>query len=479
MTKSARSRALPRMLGSLLQRLSGLAAAGIFYSAILAFPVEQFQRYFLGHPVAIAATILFWIAATALATKSLAIRYQRRLCAQIREVDLLPPDTESFASASSRMNVRELTSQWSESLKQLPRGFRDSLLVCRLSELLQRQQRRGNARHLADDLREVSGRDADDAHDSLQLVRIIIWAIPMLGFLGTVIGITQTLGGLDFSDGQAAVDRLKSGLYVAFDTTALGLVLSVVAIFLQFPVERAEQALLAIVDRRTGELLGDHLPDPLADTSADQISALCDGVLEAVKQSVATQAELWRSTIDGAHAHWQQIVSTTGEELSEAIGQAISPALISHAESLQRVQREGAAAIDARWQQWQVTLSDNARILQANQESLIHQSELLTDSHSRAHELAALQQTLGQNIESLTTINRAVDQSLASAAGAQGMADAVRSLARAVDLLSSELPNRPIRRQAWLAQGEAVSEQNQHGGEDEPRDQRTSDGRAA
>ena len=80
---------------------------------------------------------------------------------------------------------------------------------------------RGTTRHLADDLRELSGRDADAAHDSLGLVRIIVWAIPMLGFLGTVIGITQTLGGLDFSNGAAAVDNLKSGLYVAFDTTAL------------------------------------------------------------------------------------------------------------------------------------------------------------------------------------------------------------------------------------------------------------------
>ena len=46
---------------------------------------------------------------------------------------------------------------------------------------------------------------SDANHDVLQLVRIIIWAIPMLGFLGTVVGITETLGGLDFSDGAAAV----------------------------------------------------------------------------------------------------------------------------------------------------------------------------------------------------------------------------------------------------------------------------------
>ena len=49
----------------------------------------------------------------------------------------------------------------------------------------------------------------------------------MLGFLGTVIGITQALGDLDpeelANSIQTAMDGLLSGLYVAFDTTAVAL----------------------------------------------------------------------------------------------------------------------------------------------------------------------------------------------------------------------------------------------------------------
>lgn len=439
---NAGSSALPRLVRQLLGRLGGIAVAGIFYLLVVLFPVEQVQRYFLGHPVAVAATVLFCIASVSLARKWLGVRRQSLLCDQIRNEDLAPAAASLDGHSGGAGDVRLLAGSWLRELAGLPQGLRESQLVVRLRELLERQVRRGNARQLADDLREVSARDADAAHDSLQLVRIIVWAIPMLGFLGTVVGITQTLGGLDFTDGQAAVDRLKSGLYVAFDTTAIGLVLSVVAIFLQFPVERAEQQLLALVDRRTGELLAAHLPDPAAGGSAGQLAALCDGVLSAVRQSVAAQADVWRQTIDGAHRHWQQVTATTANELSQAIGNALTPALEGHAREMRQVQRDGADQIDHRWQQWQLALSDNARILLAHQQTLVRQAELLADSHARAAELAALQQSLDRNLQSLVATNDAVQRGLQTAVGAEGMSDAVRTLARAVDILADHLPRR-------------------------------------
>ena len=97
--------------------------------------------------------------------------------------------------------------------------------------------------------------DATRQHESFALVRILIWATPMLGFLGTVIGITQALGDLDPSELanniQAAMDKLLAGLYVAFDTTALALTLSIVLMFFQFLVDRLETELLAAVDIHT------------------------------------------------------------------------------------------------------------------------------------------------------------------------------------------------------------------------------------
>ncbi len=61
-----------------------------------------------------------------------------------------------------------------------------------------------------------------------------IWLLPLLGFIGTVVGITQAIGGLEqavaFSGTAAAgggLTTVLNGLRFAFDTTLVGLVLVV------------------------------------------------------------------------------------------------------------------------------------------------------------------------------------------------------------------------------------------------------------
>ena len=375
---------------------------------------------------------------------------------------------------------------------------RGSLLVGRLRELLTRQTHRGTTKHLADDLRELSVRDADAAHDSLGLVRVIVWAIPMLGFLGTVIGITQTLGGLDFSDGTAAVDRLKSGLYVAFDTTALGLVLSVVAIFLQFPIERSEQRLLAEVDARVGHLLSACLPsDEAADNQTALVSDLCEGIRAAVAESIASQTDLWRQTIDEANRHWQEVRQSGVDEFAESVAATLTPALREHSESLPRVHasslqghatslqghattldeslraangrtdsqirylveslhaalRDHSGAIDesARFagdrfesqaEKWRDVLDDTAESLLSHHQQLAVQCADLTDTNRRAESLHAVQASLDANLERLRVTNDHVSRSVETAGG-EGMAEAMMILARAVDTLARHLPERP------------------------------------
>ena len=193
----------------------GVSLAIGFFVIAKTFPWEPLERYFLNHPVAVAATVLFWMGVGILISKWLGIAAQTNQLGAIRDKDLTPHMIgDTPADRWLRENdARHVSTQWLNQLSELPGSISDSHLVCRLKEVLVRQSQRGSTKHLADDLRELSSRDLDSAHDSLGLVRIIVWAIPMLGFLGTVIGITQTLGGLDFSNGTAAVDSLKGGLY--------------------------------------------------------------------------------------------------------------------------------------------------------------------------------------------------------------------------------------------------------------------------
>ncbi|TWT98604.1 MotA/TolQ/ExbB proton channel family protein [Stieleria varia] len=427
----------------------GATMAGCFYLLVAFVPWSPLQRYFLGHPVAVAATVLFCFAVAILAVKWLAVSTQWKTINGIADERLFPRNENLSPSDDyrNRHDAGHVARGWLKSLSGLTLNMQRSWLVIRLQELLTRQSQRGTTKHLSDDLRELSSRDADDAHDSLALVRIIVWAIPMLGFLGTVIGITQTLGGLDFSNGNAAVDNLKSGLYVAFDTTALGLVLSVLAIFLQFPVEKSEQRLLAEIDHRVGHLLSAGLPsDEPADNQYELLANLCEGVRAAVAESLANQADLWRGTIDEAQQYWQRAHETQANGIIDAIESTLKPALIDHAyqlESSSQRNHERTEKLWDRWQQgigqWQDAMDGGAQVLASHHETLIAQCDRMLETSTDTGLLMQLQAALDSNLERLQVAGQQIDKNLGAAAG-QGMADAMRILARAVDVLSKQLP---------------------------------------
>ena len=389
-------------------------------------PVPILHRYFLGHPICVAITGLFFVALVAMGRVWLDARHNQWIIDSITLSSLCPKNLAESISIPAKLTT------WLEHLKKLPLAARNSILLCRFDEILSRQQRRGHARGLSDDLRELSERDGDSAFESLGLVRTAIWAIPMFGFLGTVVGITQTLGGLDFSDAENAMDKLKLGLYVAFDTTALGLILSVVAIFIQLPVERTQQRLLARIDKLIGSIIPPALPDGQAADGTDPVSAIgemTERLIETIARSVQTQADIWRSSIDAAQGQWQSTVGIAGDQVQKALTGAIDGALVRHASEVDRAQKENTDAIDRRWRQWQSVLSDNARVMTAQQKSLIQQGELLAQAAERSEELVILKLSLDQNLTAMA-------QTLEAFGATNEMAMAMRTLGRAVELLA-------------------------------------------
>ena len=91
---------------------------------------------------------------------------------------------------------------------------------------------------------------------SFSLPKVLLWAIPLMGFIGTVIGMSQAVGSFDSVLSNADnVDGLKNGLVkvtgglgTAFDTTYLALVISVILAFPLNVCERNEDRLLSQID---------------------------------------------------------------------------------------------------------------------------------------------------------------------------------------------------------------------------------------
>jgi len=96
--------------------------------------------------------------------------------------------------------------------------------------------------------------DAESLHAAYGMPRTIVWALPVLGLIGTVIGIALAVGGFaEFLGGDiddiAAVKRnlvgVTGGLSFAFLITLLGLVTALVLMFLSSVMQAREEAFLA------------------------------------------------------------------------------------------------------------------------------------------------------------------------------------------------------------------------------------------
>ncbi|MFN3951740.1 MAG: MotA/TolQ/ExbB proton channel family protein [Thermaurantimonas sp.] len=67
-----------------------------------------------------------------------------------------------------------------------------------------------------------------DAESRQSYIRYTAWAIPSVGFIGTIIGIAQSLGFANETMTPEGISKVTSALNIAFDTTLVALFLSLI-----------------------------------------------------------------------------------------------------------------------------------------------------------------------------------------------------------------------------------------------------------
>lgn len=423
MTRDRERNSMVAMLGSLgWPLILGLSACTLFYAAIYQglLGSEFMHRYFATHPVAYAATGMFFVGLAALVLKLV------NLVTQFASLPSIGFDIDRGESVAP-----EQSSILLDQLEELRASARRSYLGQRLRDALEFVERRSTADALDDELKYLSDMDAARQQDSYALVRIIIWATPMLGFLGTVVGITQALGDLDptmlATNIQKAMDGLLAGLYVAFDTTALALSLSILLMFFQFFIDRIETQLLQVVDTRVNEELAGAFETvgSSQDPNVMSIQRMAHEVIQTSENLVRRQAELWQQAMEVAQRQWSITAQGGAEQIGATLSDAMDHSLNGFAQRIAETQQDAADQAGKRWEQWQTALSQNARILQTQQQELVKQGEVMARVVEATGEVIKLETSLNRNLKSL--------------AGAKNFEDTVMSLSAAIHLLNTRL----------------------------------------
>jgi len=399
----------------------GLATAG-FYGLIHAgiLSGRLLERYFASHPVEYLATGMFFVGLAALVIRAADVAQQYAAIGRA----LLGPATPSQGIVGDCEVLLDR-------LDRLPASRRNDYLVRRLREAIEHVRRRGSADQLEEELRYLADLDADRAAAGFALVRIIIWAIPILGFLGTVIGITLAIANLSPQALEDSLPQVTAGLGVAFDTTALALGLSIVLMFAQFLTDRAQQALLNRVDQRAAEeLRGRFVAVPK--TAEGQLAAIqqtAQRLLSAIQQLVEQQGQVWRAGLQEAGAQWNQATETAAAKFQSGLEAALDKSLQRYAQHLSEAERQAAEQVRRHWDKVQQTQVQNTHALASLQAALTRQTELL-------------QQAL-EAVGQVTRLETALNRNLAALAGSKNFEQTVMSLAAAIHLLNARLAEMP------------------------------------
>jgi biopolymer transport protein ExbB/TolQ len=321
--------------------LWGLGLTFGFY-ALLPY-VKQYQpdadRYFTAHWIEYATTGLFFVGIATLTIKGSRLPAERAVLA----AGLLD-GLETRSEAGLQDTVQRLTTH----LNLVARRSRGTFLVRRIEDLCGYVRSRRSADGLESQLSYLAEVTSGRQHDGYALIRTITWAIPILGFLGTVIGITMSIANITPDQLESSLGQVTAGLAVAFDTTALSLALSMILVFATYLVERQEQGILDSVEDFAMQRLLPLFPATETPTvespllAAQQTAAV--QLLEKTESLISWQMQAWQSSLEALRDRWSGTLARQQECLDQALQSGLTTALTDHAQQLAAVRTEFLAA---------------------------------------------------------------------------------------------------------------------------------------
>ena len=390
-----------------LPTMIGLACYFVFMSLVESnvFGSPMVYRYFAGHWISKTSTAFALIGLAAL------VMHARTLWLQFRIRQTFEPVAgESLEDAARARALIEQMLQWDR--EQL-----SHYRTRRIRAGLQFVARTGSTDGLDDELKYLSDMDAQRQSENYAFVRILIWATPLLGFLGTVLGISQALGAIQLGPGsefQQMMNVLRDNLYVAFDTTALALILSIGLMFCMFLVNRQESSLLEAVDEEVGELFAGWFVwgNQSSDEQVRAMHRIGRAMVAATHEMSQKQIEIWRRSIEAAQSAWLQASRNTYELVDGHLGRTLQDALSQMSLQLAGTIRQLDQALDERARQWQdrlVQVSD--RLVDVQQKTVDDQrqtTELLAATWTRNERVGELE--WGTLVDSLNLLSTRLQQ---------------------------------------------------------------------
>jgi len=191
---------------------------------------------------------------------------------------------------------------------------KQSLTVKRIFNGLSRLRKTQSTTELDDYFKTRSEVDFSDLEAKYGTTNYLIWLIPTLGFIGTVMGIGRGIAGFaniiqhadEFAQIKEALPSVTAALGTAFDTTFLALLLSVVVVCYFSVLRKSQESLLNRIDT----LCYDGILSMFREHSQDT-----EELVAAINECVTAL----RKTMNGNRVAIENLISTMSSSIQELV----------------------------------------------------------------------------------------------------------------------------------------------------------------
>lgn len=407
-------------------RTTGIATVMtvLFYVAAPQIPtIGPFvQRYFCGHPLEYVCTAMFFTGMAVLLQK---------LSRTQRDMQALAgwKSAEKFSSEEESQDTADKLFNW---LREQPAKTHFTHLHNRIIAAVH-YVRTSGTRGFEDHLRYLADVAAERTQQGFAVIRTITWAIPIVGFLGTVIGITMAIANVTPEQLDTSLGEVTGGLSVAFDTTALALGMSIGLVFLSFAAERLEQSTLNEIEQLA---ITDLLP-LFATHNSDQ---------EVVTTQPTFDTGAWQQQTVDLQNLWTRVLSDHSDQLASALTHEVQRTLKVHRLDAETTRESYAntlaATADRIVGQTTKVLETFERRIGAWQEAICETTQASVGQSEALHELGAVLLKMNESEERLARLQRQLNDNLNSVRLAETVEESANSLTAAVHVLTARTSER-------------------------------------
>ncbi len=167
-------------------------------------------------------------------------------------------DADLVRLAEGQSILPEDTREYARAIESLPPRKRDLLLPRVLLTALNRYRMTRSIQDVSAEVGRVCETHTDRLDAELAVVRYIAWAIPSIGFIGTVRGIGGALGQAHKAI-QGDISGVTENLGIAFNSTLIALALSIVLMFFLYWLQLMQERLVLDARAHCDRQLIQHL----------------------------------------------------------------------------------------------------------------------------------------------------------------------------------------------------------------------------